>query len=174
MAGYSFNKVILIGNLTADPELKTTQTGIPVVSFRLAVGRRYAKDTDDVKADFIDIVCWRKSAEFVAKYFSKGKKILIEGQLQTRSYMANDGSKRSVCEVVADNVSFVESSGSSSQDERTAQNAAQGVYMPQSGVPYTGTANVSQGKGYTKADMTEQAPPENDFVVVGDEEDLPF
>lgn len=172
MAGYSFNKVILIGNLTADPELKTTQTGIPVTSFRIAVGRRYAKDTDDVKADFIDIVCWRKSAEFVAKYFSKGKKILIEGQLQTRSYMANDGSKRHVTEVVADNVSFVESSGSSSQDAGTAQNGAQGTYMPQGGFPYTGATNVSQG--YTQAAMTEQALPENDWAVVGDEEDLPF
>ena len=174
MAGYSFNKVILIGNLTADPELKTTQTGIPVVSFRIAVGRRYAKDTDEVKADFIDIVCWRKSAEFVSKYFSKGKKILIEGQLQTRSYMANEGSKRTVCEVVADNVSFVESSGSSSQDAGTAQNGAHGTYMPQGSVPYTGAANAAQGLKYTQAAMTEQAPPENNWAVVGEEEDLPF
>ena len=90
MAGYGFNKVILIGNLTTDPELKMTQTGIPVTSFRIAVGRRYAKETDEVKADFIDIVCWRKSAEFVSKYFNKGKKILVEGQLQSRSYTAND------------------------------------------------------------------------------------
>ena len=119
MAGYGFNKVILIGNLTADPELKMTQTGIPVTSFRIAVGRRYAKETDEVKADFIDIVCWRKSAEFVSKYFNKGKKILVEGQLQTRSYTANDGSKRYVTEVVADNVSFVESAGSGASRDRS-------------------------------------------------------
>nr|DAQ01488.1 MAG TPA: Single strand binding protein [Caudoviricetes sp.] len=174
MAGYSFNKVILIGNLTADPELKMTQTGIPVTTFSIAVGRRYAKETDEVKADFINIVCWRKSAEFVAKYFSKGKKILIEGQLQTRSYMANDGTKRTVCEVVADNVSFVESSGSGTQGAGTAQNGAQGTYMPQGSVPYAGTANAAQGSKYTQAAMTEQTPPENDLTVVGDEEDLPF
>ena len=73
----SFNKVILIGRLTADPELKTTPNGVPVTSFSIAVGRRFAKETDEVKADFINIVCWRKSAEFVSKYFNKGKVILV-------------------------------------------------------------------------------------------------
>lgn len=130
MAGYGFNKVILIGNLTADPELKMTQTGIPVTSFSIAVGRRYAKETDEVKADFINIVCWRKSAEFVAKYFNKGKKILIEGQLQTRSYTANDGSKRYVTEVVAENVSFVESAGSG-----TSRDRSEGTYYGGEPVP---------------------------------------
>ena len=174
MAGYSFNKVILIGNLTADPELKATQTGVPVVSFRVAVGRRYAKDTDDIQADFIDVVCWRKSAEFVAAYFSKGKKILIEGQLQVRSYTANDGSKRTAYEVVADNVSFAESAGSGSRDAETAQNGTQRTYIPQGSVPYTGAANAAYGSKYAQAAMTEQIPPENDLTVVGDEEDLPF
>ena len=88
--------------------------------------------------------------------------------------MANDGSKRTVCEVVADNVSFVESSGSSSQDAGTAQNGAQGVYMQQGSVPYTVAANAAQGLKYTQAAMTEQAPPENNWAVVGEEEDLPF
>ena len=155
MAGYGFNKVILIGNLTADPELKMTQTGIPVTSFSIAVGRRYAKETDEVKADFINIVCWRKSAEFVAKYFNKGKKILIEGQLQTRSYTANDGSKRYVTEVVAENVSFVESAGSG-----TSRDRSEGTYYGGEPVP---------------AQMPQQPRvSETNFEEVAAEDDLPF
>ena len=155
MAGYGFNKVILIGNLTADPELKMTQTGIPVTSFSIAVGRRYAKETDEVKADFINIVCWRKSAEFVAKYFNKGKKILIEGQLQTRSYTANDGSKRYVTEVVAENVSFVESAGSGASRDRS-----EGTYYGGEPVP----AQMSQQPRVSEAN----------FEEVAAEDDLPF
>ena len=153
MAGYGFNKVILIGNLTADPELKMTQTGIPVTSFSIAVGRRYAKETDEVKADFINIVCWRKSAEFVAKYFNKGKKILIEGQLQTRSYTANDGSKRYVTEVVADNVSCVESAGASRE-------RSDGTYYGGEPVP----ASMPQQPRVSEAN----------FEEVAAEDDLPF
>ena len=164
MAGYGFNKVILIGNLTADPELKTTQTGIPVVSFSIAVSRRYAKDTDDVKADFINIVCWRKSAEFVAQYFRKGKKILVEGRLQTRSYVANDGSKRHSTEVVADNVSFVESAGSGSD----------GVQAQATSVTYPGVPRAEQGIKYTQAPMVAQEAPEAQWQEVGAEDELPF
>lgn len=164
MAGYGFNKVVLIGNLTADPELKTTQTGIPVVSFSIAVSRRYAKDTDDVKADFINIVCWRKSAEFVAQYFRKGKKILVEGQLQTRSYVTNDGSKRYATEVVADNVSFVESAGSGSD----------GVQAQVTSVTYPGVPRAEQGIKYTQAPMTAQEAPEAHLQEVGAEDELPF
>ena len=164
MTGYGFNKVILIGNLTADPELKTTQTGVPVVSFSIAVSRRYAKDTDDVKADFINIVCWRKSAEFVAQDFRKGKKILVEGQLQTRSYVANDGSKRYATEVVADNVSFVESAGS----------GAQGMTGQAASTVYPGTATAAKDIKYTQAPMVAQTLPEEDLMVVGDEDELPF
>lgn len=150
----SFNKVILIGRLTADPELKTTTSGISVTSFTVAVDRRFAKETDEVKADFINVVCWRKSAEFVARYFSKGKPILVEGSLQTRSYTANDGSKRYVTEVVADNVSFVESAGASRERQ-------EGTY-------YGGTPVPS-------------APPkdqprvsEANFEEIAAEDDLPF
>ena len=102
----SLNKVILMGNLTADPELKTTPNGVSVTSFSIAVGRRYAKETDEVKADFINIVCWRGTAEFVTKYFSKGKSIVVVGSIQSRSYTAQDGSKRYITEVVADEVTF--------------------------------------------------------------------
>lgn len=102
----SYNKVILIGNLTAEPELKTTTNGTSVTSFTVAVQRRYAKDSDEVKADFINCVAWRQSAEFITKYFSKGSNIIIEGAIQTRSYTTQDGTKRTVTEVVCDNVQF--------------------------------------------------------------------
>lgn len=100
------NRVVLMGRMVADPELKSTESGISVTSFRIAVERSYKKDGEERKADFIDIVCWRQTAEFVCKYFNKGSLIALEGQLQTRSYQAKDGTNRYVTEVVADNISF--------------------------------------------------------------------
>ena len=106
----SFNKVILIGNLTADPELKQTAGGISVCSFTIAVNRRFAKpEQGQQSVDFINIVTWRQSAEFVSRYFKKGNPILVCGQLQTRSWTDNQGQKRYATEVVADEVSFVAS-----------------------------------------------------------------
>jgi single-strand DNA-binding protein len=103
----SLNKVILIGNLVADPELKKTPSGVSVTSFRIAVGRRFTKD-EAQQADFIDIVAWRNTAEFITKYFNKGKSILICGSIQTRSWTDQNGQKRYSVEVVADEASFVE------------------------------------------------------------------
>ena len=100
------NRVILMGRLVSDPELKTTPTGASVTNFRIAVDRSYVKQGEERKADFIDIVCWRQTAEFVCRYFGKGAMIAVEGQLQTRTYQAKDGTNRYVVEVVADNVSF--------------------------------------------------------------------
>ncbi len=100
------NRVILMGRLVADPELKTTTTGLSVTNFRIAVDRAYVKNGEERKADFIDIVCWRNTAEFVCRYFGKGSLIAVEGQLQSRTYQAKDGTNRYVVEVVADNVSF--------------------------------------------------------------------
>ncbi len=104
----SFNKVILIGNLVEDPELKQTQSGIAVTSFRIAVSRRYQKTEGQPDADFITIVCWRQTAEFVKRYFNKGRSILVCGQLQSRTWTDNNGQKRYTLEVVADEVSFVD------------------------------------------------------------------
>lgn len=100
------NRVILMGRLVADPELKTTATGLSVTSFRIAVERSYVKAGEERKADFFDIVCWRNSAEFVCRYFRKGSMIAVDGQLQSRTYQAKDGSNRYVTEVVANSVSF--------------------------------------------------------------------
>lgn len=103
------NSVNLIGRLVADPELKTTQSGLEVTSFRIAVDRAYVKKGEDRKADFIDVVAWRQTAVFICQYFTKGKPIVVKGSLQQRSYEAKDGSKRYVTEVVAENVEFVPS-----------------------------------------------------------------
>lgn len=100
------NRVILMGRLVADPELKTTNTGISVTSFRIAVDRSYVKAGEQRQADFFDIVAWRSSAEFVCRNFSKGSLIAIDGQLQSRQYQTKDGQNRTAIEVVVDNVSF--------------------------------------------------------------------
>lgn len=104
------NKVILIGHLAADPESRTTQSGVAQCTLRLAVQRRFVnQQTGQREADFFNVVCWRQIAEFCSRYLSKGRKIAVEGSLQTRSYDAQDGSKRYVTEVIADNVEFCDS-----------------------------------------------------------------
>ena len=111
----SLNKVILIGNLTADPELKQTPSGISVVSFTVAINRRYQSKTaadGQQTADFITVVAWRQTAEFVAKYFKKGRPLLVCGQIQTRKWTDNQGNTRYATEVVADEVTFVENKSS--------------------------------------------------------------
>ena len=102
----SFNKVILIGHLTADPDLKQTQSGLSVTTFSIGVNRKGAKDGAQA-ADFITIVAWRNTAEFITKYFKKGNPILICGQIQTRTWNDKDGNKRYATEVVADEAAFV-------------------------------------------------------------------
>lgn len=103
-----FNIVVLTGRLTADPELKYTPSNVPVTSFSIAVNRRY-KQGEEQQTDFINIVAWRQTAEFVTKYFQKGSMIGIEGSIQTRKYADKDGKNRTAFEVVANNVQFVES-----------------------------------------------------------------
>ena len=100
------NVVAIIGRLVADPELKTTQQGTSVCSFRIACDRNFARQGEQRQADFIDIVAWRAQAEFVCKYFQKGSLIAIEGNLQTRQYQDKNGNKRTAVEVVANNISF--------------------------------------------------------------------
>ncbi len=103
-----FNLVVLTGRLTTAPELKTTQSGVPVTSFSIAVQRQY-KQVEEPITDFINIVAWRHTAELVAKYFKKGNMIGIEGSIQTRKYTDRDGNNRIAFEVLASNVQFVES-----------------------------------------------------------------
>ena len=116
------NRVILMGRLTAIPELKTTQSGNSVTSFSVAVDRNYVKQGEERKADFINCVAWRNTAEFICRYFGKGSMIAVEGQLQTRTYQAKDGSNRYVTEVMVDNVSFT---GERRDDNGQQQNGNQ-------------------------------------------------
>ena len=150
----SLNKAILIGNLTADPELKQTPSGISVVSFTIAINRRYqSKNAADGQqtADFINIVAWRQTAEFVTRYFKKGKPILVCGSIQSRSYTDGQGNKRYITEVVADEVGFVES--------KADANGGSSQYTPDA---YT-TPSYSN---------TDAIAPK--FEAVSDEDDLPF
>lgn len=103
------NRAVLTGRLGADPEVKQTQSGVAVCQFRLAVDRKFKDKDGNRVTDWINIVAWRNTAEFCARYFKKGAKIGVEGTIQTRSYDAQDGTKRYVTEVVADSVEFCES-----------------------------------------------------------------
>ena len=104
------NRIILMGRLTRDPELRHTQTGTPVASFSLAVDRDFKdKTTGEKSTDFIDIVAWRQTAEFVSRFFTKGRMAVVEGRLQIRDYTNKDGQKRRVAEIVADNIYFGDS-----------------------------------------------------------------
>ena len=129
------NRVILMGRLVADPELKTTTSGKSVTSFRIAVDRNYVKSGEERKTDFIDIVCWRQTAEFVCRYFGKGSLIAIEGQLQTRTYQAKDGTNRNVVEVVADNVSFTGERRDASQYSNQGYQSYQAPQQPAQPAP---------------------------------------
>ena len=145
-----YNRAILIGRLVADPELRTTPNGINVASFRIAVDRPYSKNAER-KADFISIVAWRQTAEFVTRYFKKGKPILVCGALQSRSYTDNQGNKRYVTEVVADEVGFVENKSDSAAG----------------GASYTPDAYAAPSFSNTDA-----AAPK--FEAMSAEDDLPF
>jgi single-strand DNA-binding protein len=120
------NKAILIGNLANDPELRTTQSGKAVCQFRLAIQRRFANAQGVREADFLPVVVWGSHAEPCARYLAKGRKCAVVGWLQTRSYDAQDGSKRYVTEVVADEVEFLGSKQeSNAQPEAPAAHTAQ-------------------------------------------------
>ncbi|MET0017876.1 single-stranded DNA-binding protein [Oscillibacter sp.] len=103
------NKIILMGRLTRDPELRRTGSGTAVTSFTLAVDRDFKSQSGEKETDFIDIVAWRATAEFVSKYFSKGRMAVVEGRLQLRDWVDKQGNKRRSAEVVADNVYFGDS-----------------------------------------------------------------
>ena len=118
------NVVAIMGRLVADPELRTTQSGINVVSFRIACDRNFARQGEQRQADFIDIVAWRQQAEFVSKYFQKGSLIAIEGSLQTRQYQDKNGNNRTAVEVVANNISFAGPKSSNQGGGANYQNSA--------------------------------------------------
>ena len=148
------NKVILMGRLTRDPELRTTPQGVSVCTFSVAVDRGYVRQGEERQADFINVVAWRSTAEFVSKYFIKGQMIAVVGRIQTRNYDDKDGKKVYVTEVVADEISFADSKRDNGQASAPATYT---TAAPAQAVPQQTQPPVSDG-----------------FQVVPDEDDLPF
>ena len=144
------NKVMLIGRLTSDPELKQTPSGVSVTSFSIAVNRRFNKSAESQQADFINIVAWRQSAEFITRYFKKGRSILIIGSLQTRTWQDQQGQKRYSTEVVVDEVQFV--------DNKPQENTQ-------------GSSNYTPDSYSAPSFSSDNAP---NFEELTDEDDLPF
>ena len=123
------NKVFIMGRLTRDPELRRTQSGTAVTSFSLAVDRDFKSQSGEKETDFIDVVAWRSTAEFVAKYFTKGRMAVVEGRLQIREWKDKDGNNRRSAEVIADNIYFGDSKrDGSGSDYAPAYGAPMGGY----------------------------------------------
>lgn len=159
------NVAILMGRLVADPELRHTANDVSVTSFTLAVDRSYVKSGADRQTDFVDIVAWRSTADFVCKYFRKGQLVAVQGAIQTRTYTDNQGNKRKAFEIVADNVHFAESK---------KDGASGGNYSNNYG-------NYEGGNYHSRPDsIPEQPAPAyasgnaGDFEEIPSDDDLPF
>lgn len=161
------NVVALMGRLVYDPELKTTQNGTNVCSFRIAVDRSFTRQGEERKADFIDVTAWRQTAEFVSKYFQKGSMIAVEGSLQTRQYQDKNGNNRTSTEVLASQVSFC---GGKATEKPAVHDFDQ----------QTENHHVWEANAAHSAPQKPQSVPEysqgsaDDFSVIDDSEDLPF
>ena len=118
------NKCFMTGNLTKDPEVRSTGSGVSVCTFRIAVQRRFSGQDGQKVSDFFDVVAWRSLADICGKYLSKGSKVAVVGELQTRSYEAKDGSKRYVTEIVADEVEFLTPKAAGNNKDDDSQHAA--------------------------------------------------
>ena len=154
------NKVILMGRITTDLELKKTSSGISVTSFSIAVDRTYVKQGEERKTDFINCVAWNKQAEFICKYFGKGSLIAIEGEIQTRQYQAKDGSNRHITEIVISNVYFT-------GERREQNNSGYNSYAPANNQPVYQQAPVQE-------QQTSYSNGTSDFEEMPLNDDLPF
>ena len=157
------NIVAIMGRLVHDPELKTTQQGTSVCSFRIACDRIYTQKGQERQVDFIDVVAWRQSAEFVSKYFQKGSLIAIEGSLQTRQYQDKQGNNRTAVEVVANNINFAGPKSSNQGGGANYQNSAPSYQNAAPARP----AAVEAAPSYSAGSA-------DDFAVIDDSDDLPF
>ena len=150
------NVVAIMGRLVADPELRTTQQGTNVCTFRIACERSYTPKGQQRQADFVDIVAWGKTAEFICKFFQRGSMIVVDGSLQTRQYQDKQGNKRTAVEVVANNISFA---GAKRQDGQSAPSYEQQT------ISHVQQAKAQSGFAQGSTD---------DFAVIDDNDDLPF
>lgn len=154
------NHIVLMGRLVADPELRTTPTGTPVATVRLAVDRDFKnKQTGERETDFISVVAWRQTAEFISRYFTKGRMAVVEGRLQIRPYTDRDGNKRTAAEVVAENFYFGDSRRDGDGGSYGGNFGGQSYGMPAS-QPVPGYAAPTGDDQFTE--------------LVGDEDNLPF
>ncbi len=147
------NCAIIMGRLVADPELRTTTTGLSVTSFTVAVDRGYAKQGEERQTDFIDVVAWRQTADFVSRFFRKGSMIAVQGSIRTRSYEDKNGNKRKAVELVADSVSFC-----GSKAESGGVRVDNAISPVEAAAP---TPSFSTGSS-------------SDFEEITDDDDLPF
>lgn len=152
-----FNKVIMMGRIVNDIEFKTTPTGVNVAQFRIAVDRRFQQKGEEKKSDFFNIVVWRQQADFVNRYFSKGRMIMIEGELNTRQYTDKNGSPSTWYEIVADRVSF------------TGEKSQGGSYGDSYGAPAP-----SIPPQYNNAAPVAPAAPAENFAATESDDDYPF
>lgn len=157
------NNAVIMGRLTADPELRTTGNGIGVCGFTVAVDRNYRPEGEERQTDFINVVAWRKTADFVSRYFRKGQMIAVQGSIQTRNYEDRNGNKRTAVEIVADNISFC---GSKAETGAGGQNA--GAPAPTGNpAPPAPAYQQDSGAGYSNATP-------DDFSSVEMDDELPF
>ena len=180
------NVVAIMGRLVADPELRTTQSGTNVCSFRIACDRNFARQGEQRQADFIDIVAWRQQAEFVSKYFQKGSLIAIEGSLQTRQYQDKNGNNRTAIEFVVDNIYFAGPKQDNQQGavDDGGTNPSPATYRTQQPQPQQmGFATQSQRQqwqgaadhpGNVQVSQSFSQGSDDDFSVLDDADDLPF
>ena len=165
------NKIFVMGRLTHDPELRRTGSGTPVCSFSIACDRDFKSQSGEKETDFFDVVAWRATGEFVSKYFTKGRMVVVEGRLQIREWQDKEGNKRRSAEIVADNVYF----GSSKRDD-----ASNGSYNGNSygGNNYGSAPANNYGGGYSAPAPSYSAPasaPASDFAMLEDDDaQLPF
>ena len=162
------NKVIMMGRLVNDPELKTTPNGVPTCSFRIAVDRNFQKRGEEKKSDYFNGVAWRQTAEFITKWFGKGRMILIEGEMQTRQYTDKNGNPATWYEIIVDNAHFT--------GEKT--NGGNGNYSNNYGAPPISEPPAGYGGGYSSAPAESNPAPANntpaaDFSAA-DSDDYPF
>ena len=122
------NKVILMGRLTKNPEIRYTKNQTPVASFTLAVNRRFAKENDEVKADFFNVIAWNKTGEFIGKYFTKGQQVAVVGRLQNRSWDDQQGVKHYATDVIAEEVDFADSKKENNTNDNTTGNVDDFTY----------------------------------------------
>lgn len=151
------NKAILVGNLTRDPESHSVSSGNSCATFTIACNRRYVNQQGVREADFINCVAWRATADFVMRYLTKGSKVAVDGTIQTRTYDAQDGSKRYVTEVVVDNIEFAGSRGDSQRprDDVPPPPAPPAQSMGDPGPSFTGGAARNSAKGFTEVEDDE-------------------